>query len=107
MLVLILVLQQQLLFIKGGVYEEIGLPIIIPPYTTLTGDSLRTTVIKPGAGLDSGGSILNIRSTLFRCSNGTIVQDLVCDGMGGYVVGSPAHDPTVATLGYILRIKLC
>ena len=84
---------------RGGVYEEIGLPIIVPPYTTITGDSLRTTVIKPGSGLDSGGSVLNIRSTLFRLSNGTIVQDLVCDGMGGYVVGNPAYDPTVATLG--------
>ena len=88
-----------IIFIKGGVYEETSLPIIIPPFTTITGDSLRTTVIKPGAGLDSGGSILNTRSTLFRCSNGVIVQDLVCDGMGGYVVGSPGHDPTVATLG--------
>ena len=85
--------------IKGGVYEETALPIIIPQFTTISGDSLRTTIIKPGAGLDSGGSILNTRSTLFRCSNGTIVQDLVCDGMGGYVVGSPAFDPTVATLG--------
>ena len=88
-----------IIFIKGGVYEETALPIIIPEFTTITGDSLRTTVIKPGAGLDSGGSILNTRSTLFRCSNGTIVQDLVCDGMGGYTVGSPGHDPTVATLG--------
>ena len=88
-----------IIFIKGGVYEEIGLPIIVPPFTTITGDSLRTTVIKPGAGLDSGGSVLNTKSTLFRLSNGTIVQDLVCDGMTGYIVGSPAYDPTVATLG--------
>ena len=88
-----------IIFVKGGVYEEVGLPIIVPPFCTITGDSLRTTVIKPGAGLDSGGSILNTRSTLFRCSNGTIIQDLVCDGMGGYSVGSPGHDPTVATLG--------
>ena len=88
-----------IIFIKGGVYEETALPIIVPPYTTLTGDSLRTTVIKPAGGLDSGGSVLNTRSTLFRLSNGTIVQDLVCDGMGGYTVGNPAYDPTVATLG--------
>jgi hypothetical protein len=88
-----------IIFIKGGVYEETALPIIVPPYTTITGDSLRTTVIKPASGLDSGGSVLNTRSTLFRLSNGTIVQDLVCDGMGGYVVGNPAYDPTVATLG--------
>ena len=88
-----------IIFIKGGVYEETALPIIVPPFTTITGDSLRTTVIKPAAGLDSGGSVLNTRSTLFRLSNGTIVQDLVCDGMGGYTVGNPAYDPTVATLG--------
>ena len=88
-----------IIMIKGGVYEETGLPIIVPPYTTISGDSLRTTIIKPAAGLDSGGSVLNTRSTLFRCSNATIVQDLVCDGMGGYTVGNPAYDPTVATLG--------
>ena len=88
-----------IIFIKGGVYEETSLPIVVPPYTTITGDSLRTTVIKPAAGLDSGGSVLNTRSTLFRLSNGTIVQDMVCDGMGGYTVGNPAYDPTVATLG--------
>ena len=88
-----------IIFVKGGVYEETALPIIIPPYTTVAGDSLRTTVIKPGSGLDSGGSILNTRSTLFRCSNGTIVQDLVCDGMGGYTVGTPAYAPENATVG--------
>ena len=88
-----------IIFIKGGVYEETGLPIIVPPYTTITGDSLRTTIIKPASGLDSGGSVLNNKSTLFRLSNGDIVQDLVCDGMTGYTVGSPGYDPTVATLG--------
>ena len=88
-----------IIFIKGGVYEETALPIIVPPYTTITGDSLRTTIIKPAAGLDSGGSVLNNKSTLFRLSNGDIVQDLVCDGMTGYTVGNPGYDPTVATLG--------
>ena len=88
-----------IIFVKGGVYEEAQLPIIVPPYTTITGDSLRTTIIKPASGLDSGGSVLNNKSTLFRLSNGDIVQDLVCDGMTGYTVGSPGYDPTVATLG--------
>ena len=55
-----------IIFIKGGVYEEVQLPIIVPPFTTLAGDSLRTTILKPGAGLDSGGSVLNTKSTLFR-----------------------------------------
>ena len=90
-----------IIFVKGGVYEETALPIVVPPYTTITGDSLRTTVIKPGAGLDSGGSVLNTRSTLFRLSNATIIQDLVCEGMGGYAAGSPAHSPENATLGGI------
>tara|TARA_B100000575_G_scaffold252939_1_gene221245 strand:- start:1962 stop:4640 length:2679 start_codon:yes stop_codon:yes gene_type:complete len=88
-----------IIFIKGGVYEESQLPIIVPPYTTITGDSLRTTILKPAAGLDSGGSVLNNKSTLFRLSNGVIIQDLVCDGMTGYTVGNPGYDPTVATLG--------
>ena len=87
------------IFVKAGVYEEGQLPIIIPPYTTIVGDNLRATIIKPASGLDSSGSVLNNRSTLFRCSNGTIIQDVVLDGMGGYTPGSPASDPTVATIG--------
>ncbi len=87
------------IFIKAGVYEEGQLPIIVPPYTTIVGDNLRATIIKPASGLDAGGSTLNNRSTLFRCSNGVIIQDLVCEGMGGYTPGSPASDPTAATLG--------
>ncbi len=87
------------IFVKGGTYEEVSLPIVIPQFTTIVGDNLRATIIKPGAGLDSGGSVLNTRSTLFRMSNASIVQDLVLDGMGGYQAGSPAHAPENATLG--------
>ena len=87
------------IFVKSGTYEETQLPIIIPEYTTIVGDNLRATTIKPGAGLDSGGSTLNSRSTMFRCSNGVIIQDVLCDGMGGYTPGSPGSDPTAATLG--------
>ena len=87
------------IFVKSGTYEEASLPIIVPPYTTIVGDNLRATTIKPAAGLDSGGSTLNNRSTLFRCSNGVIIQDILCDGMGGYVPGTPGSDPTAATLG--------
>ena len=87
------------IFVKAGVYEEAQLPIIVPPYTTIVGDNLRATIIKPASGLDAGGSTLNNRSTMFRCSNGVIIQDLVCDGMGGYTPGSPGSDPTAATLG--------
>ena len=87
------------IFVKSGTYEETSLPIIVPEFTTIVGDNLRATTIKPASGLDSGGSILNRRSTLFRCSNGVIIQDVVCEGMEGYTPGSPASDPTVATIG--------
>jgi len=87
------------IFVKSGTYEESQLPIIVPEYTTIVGDNLRATTVKPAAGLDSGGSTLNSRSTLFRCSNGVIIQDILCDGMGGYQPGSPGSDPTAATLG--------
>jgi hypothetical protein len=87
------------IFVKSGTYEESQLPIIVPEYTTIVGDNLRATTVKPAAGLDSGGSTLNSRSTLFRCSNGVIIQDILCDGMGGYAPGSPGSDPTAATLG--------
>ena len=87
------------IFVKAGTYEEAQLPIVVPPFTTIVGDNLRATVIKPATGLDSSGSVLNTRSTLFRCSNGTIIQDLVLNGMEGYTPGSPAYDPEGATLG--------
>ena len=92
-------LSPAVIFVKSGTYEETSLPIIVPEYTTIVGDNLRATTIKPAAGLDSGGSTLNTRSTLFRCSNGVIIQDVLCDGMGGYTPGSPGSDPTAATLG--------
>ena len=87
------------IFVKAGLYEETQLPIVVPPHTTIAGDSLRATVVKPGAGNDSGGSVANNRSVLFRCSNGTIFQDMVLDGMGGYTPGSPAYKPESATIG--------
>ena len=87
------------IFVKAGTYEETLLPIIVPPFCTIVGDNLRATTIKPAPGLDSGGSILNSRSTLFRCSNGVIIQDIICEGMTGYIPGSPASDPTAGTLG--------
>ena len=88
-----------IIFIKAGVYEEGQLPIVVPPHTTIAGDSLRATIVKPASGLDSGGSIQNNRSILFRMSNATVLQDLVMDGMGGYSPGSPAHKPESATIG--------
>ena len=87
------------IFVKAGTYLEGQLPIIIPEFTTIVGDNLRATTVKPAPGLDSGGSVVNQRSTLFRCSNGTIIQDILCDGMDGYQVGSPASDATAGTLG--------
>jgi hypothetical protein len=87
------------IFVKSGTYLEAQLPIIVPEYTTIVGDNLRATTVKPAPGLDSGGSIVNQRSTLFRCSNGVIIQDILCDGMDGYTPGSPASDPTAGTLG--------
>ena len=87
------------IYIKGGVYEEVQLPIIVPPYTSIAGDTLRSTIVKPKSGqTDSGGSTLNVNSTLFRCSNGTILQDMVLDGMTGYTPGNPAHAPESATV---------
>ena len=88
-----------IIFVKSGVYEEVQLPIVVPAHTTIAGDSLRATIVKPGAGNDSGGSVLNTRSILFRMSNATVLQDLVMDGMGGYTPGSPAYKPESATIG--------
>ena len=88
-----------IIFVKAGVYEEASLPIVVPAFTTIAGDSLRATIVKPASGLDSGGSIQNNRSILFRMSNATVLQDLVMDGMGGYTPGSPNYKPESATVG--------
>ena len=88
-----------IIFVKAGTYEETSLPIVVPPNTTIAGDSLRATIIKPKAGLDSGGSVQNNRSTMFRMSDATVLQDLVMDGMGGYTPGTPAYKPESATIG--------
>ena len=88
-----------ILFIKAGTYEEAQLPIVVPPHTTIAGDSLRATIIKPASGLDSSGSVQNNRSTMFRMSDATVLQDLVMDGMGGYVPGTPNYKPESATIG--------
>ncbi len=90
-----------IIFVKAGTYEEAQLPIVVPAHTTIAGDSIRATVIKPASGLDSSGSVQNNRSTLFRMSNATVLQDVVMDGMGGYTPGSPAHKPESATIGGI------
>ena len=90
-----------IIFVKAGVYEEGQLPIVVPAHTTIAGDSLRATIIKPASGLDSGGSIQNNRSTMFKMSNATVLQDLVMDGMGGYTPGSPNYKPESATVGGI------
>ena len=87
------------IFVKSGTYLEAQLPIIVPEYCTIVGDNLRATTVKPAPGLDSGGSIVNQRSTMFRCSNGVIIQDIICEGMDGYQPGSPASDPTAGTIG--------
>ena len=88
-----------IIFVKAGTYEEALLPIVVPAHTTIAGDSIRATVIKPASGLDSSGSVQNNRSTLFKMSNATVLQDVVMDGMGGYSPGSPAHKPESATIG--------
>ena len=90
-----------IIFVKAGTYEEGQLPIVVPAHTTIAGDSIRATVIKPASGLDSSGSVQNNRSTLFKMSNATVLQDVVMDGMGGYTPGSPAHKPESATIGGI------
>ena len=90
-----------IIFVKAGTYEEAQLPIVVPAHTTIAGDSIRATVIKPASGLDSSGSVQNNRSTLFKMSNATVLQDVVMDGMGGYSPGSPAHKPESATIGGI------
>ena len=46
-------------------YEQ--LPIVVPPYTSIIGNSLRGTQVLPAAGVSDDGSTPNNRSTCSRC----------------------------------------
>jgi hypothetical protein len=76
------------IFVKTGTFTE-QLPIIVPANTAIVGDNQRTTIVQPAAGFETG--------TMWKLSNGSILNKMTFKGMTGWVPGSTAADITTST----------
>lgn len=87
------------IYVKSGTYSE-QLPIVVPSGVAIVGDGVRTTTVTAAAGTSTDGSTLNNRSTMFLMSDASMVKDLNCTGMTGFVksVGNPTSIEA-ATIG--------
>jgi len=97
------------IFVKSGSYEE-QLPLTVSAYTSIVGDNLRATIIKPkSTGLSTDATPVENRfSTMFILSESTTLKDLVFSGMEGFqpATGVDAPDITQATVrGVFLRLN--
>jgi len=63
-------------------YEQ--LPIVVPPFTSIVGHTLRGTQVLPASGFSDDGITPNNRSTMFKLSDATTVQALAFKGMEGF-----------------------
>jgi len=73
------------IFVKSGSYEE-QLPLTVPAYTSIVGDNLRATIIKPKpTGLSTDATPVENRfSTMFYLSESTTLKDMIFSGMEGF-----------------------
>jgi hypothetical protein len=102
------------IMLRGGVYKE-RLPITLPPGCSIFGDTTRTTIIEPAAGVDLGGTTPNANSTMFFLSDSTGMGRMTLRGMTGYLpnnaisanttyqAGSDINTHTIA--GVFLRLN--
>jgi hypothetical protein len=90
--------QKTAILVKSGTYQEAQLPIVVPPTVAIVGDNTRTTIITPASGLASDGITANNQSTMFRLSDGSILNKLTFQGMTGWVTGSTASDISTSTV---------
>jgi hypothetical protein len=65
------------------------LPIVVPANTAIVGDNQRTTIVQPAAGFETG--------TMWKLSNGSILNKMTFKGMTGWVPGPDADDITTST----------
>ncbi len=61
------------IYVKAGVYSEV-LPIQVPPYVSLLGDNIRTTIVKPAAG-NSNMQALTLGSNVTSLKLGDTVEN--------------------------------
>ena len=76
------------IFVKTGSYTE-ELPIVVGSNTAVVGDNQRTTLVHAAAGFETG--------TMWKLSNGSILNKMTFKGMTGWVPGSTADDITTST----------
>jgi hypothetical protein len=76
------------IFVKTGSYTE-ELPIVVGDNTAIVGDNQRTTLVHAAAGFETG--------TMWKLSNGAILNKMTFKGMTGWVPGSTAEDITTST----------
>lgn len=93
------------IFVSTGVYNE-QLPITVPANVAIVGDNQRTVVVQPKGGFSDDGSVLNINSSMFLMSDGSILNKMTFKGMTGWVPGSTAADVTTSTIrGVVVRLN--
>lgn len=85
------------IFVKDGTYSELALPIVVPTNTAVIGDSLRSVIVQPGAGLAADGVTNNNEATMWSLSDGSMLNKMSFTGMAGWVAGSTASDITTST----------
>ena len=85
------------IFVKTGTYNE-QLPITVPPNVAIVGDNQRTVNVHAKTGLSDDGVTPNSQSTMFRLSNGSILNKMTFKGMTGWVPGSTPSDITTSTI---------
>ena len=58
------------IFVKSGTYGE-QLPLVVPPYTSIVGDNMRSSIIKPLAiGITGEAAVTKINNDTFTVSTG-------------------------------------
>jgi hypothetical protein len=60
------------------------LPLVVPPFTSVVGSTLRSSKIRPASGLSADGVTPNNRQIMFQLSDATTIQGLNVDGMVGF-----------------------
>jgi hypothetical protein len=84
------------IFVKTGTYSE-QLPITVPEYVAIVGDSQRTTFVEPKSGNSDDGTTPNNQATMFLLSNGSILNKMTFKNMTGWVAGSTPGDISTST----------
>lgn len=85
------------IFVKTGTYTE-QLPIVVPANVAIVGDNQRTVIVQPAVGNSDDGITLNTQSTMFKMSNGSILNKMTFKGMTGWIPGTTPEDITTSTV---------